>query len=60
MHEVATVDISSIGGMTRSRRCYASLITKKSPPKPIEEIPKQKESEVVPNVIKGQVTEKEA
>ena len=46
--------------MTRSGRYYAPVIAEKVSLKPFEEVLKQKEIEVVPNMIKGQVTRKEA
>ena len=47
VNESAAIDISRIGGITRSGRCYAPITIEKTPPKLMEEIPKEKEPKVV-------------
>ena len=41
-------------------KCYAPTTTKMAPPKPVEELPKQKKLEVTPDVMKESIIEKEA
>ena len=53
VHKAASANISGIERMTQSGRCYAPIMVEKTPSKLVEEIPKQKESEMVPNMIKG-------
>ena len=60
VNEPTATNISSIRGMTRSGRCYATTIVETTPLNPVKESPKSKEPEVVPDMINEPVTEKEA
>ena len=58
VNESAVKNISGIGGTTRSGRCYMPVTIETAPPKPVEEIPEQKESEVVLDMIKDKLPKK--
>ena len=60
VNESVAANILRIEGITRSGRCYATTIAKRAPPKPVEELPKQKKLEVTPDVLKESVIEKKA
>ena len=60
VHESTATNISSIGGMTRSGRCYMLSLVEMTPPKLTKELPKQKEPKVTLDVIKEPIIEKEA
>ena len=60
VNESTMANILGIRGMTWNGRCYAPTTVEMAPLKLVEEIPKQKKSEMVPDMIKEQVTEKEA
>ena len=60
MNEPTTTNISGIGGMTRSGRCYAPVSVETTPPNPTKELPKQKKLKVTSDVINEPVTEKKA
>ena len=60
VNESATPNISGIGGMTRSGRCYVPTTIEMAPPESVKRLPKQKEPEVTPDVIKEPITEKKA
>ena len=51
--EAISENILGIRGMTRNGRCYVPATIEKILPKPVEEVPKQKDPEVILVLIKG-------
>ena len=47
-------NIMGIRGMTRNGHCYMPMMTNKTMPKPVEEVLKQKEMEIVQEMTKGE------
>ena len=60
VNESATVNISGIGGMTWSGKCYEPAIVETIPLNLVKELPKSRKSETNADLINEPITKKDA
>ena len=60
VNESTTTNILGIKGMIGSGRCYTPTTVEMAPPNIAKELLKQKEAEVIPDMMKESITEKKA